>query len=53
MRLQNPSHSRGKSKSAVGCCIAKAYRFTEFVELFAAFYDADQFFGRAAKDRDP
>jgi hypothetical protein len=52
MRCQSGSLSATKSKLAAGCCIAEAYRFTEFVELFAAFYGADRFSGHAAKDRD-
>ena len=33
MRCQSGSLSATKSKSPAGCCIAEAYRFTEFVEF--------------------
>src|SRR4029077_1814589 len=52
MRCQRGSLSAAKSKSPDGCCIARGYRFTGFVELFAPFYDPDRSFGHAAKDRD-
>jgi hypothetical protein len=51
MRFPSESLSATKSKSPAGYCIAEACRFTEFVELFATFYDAGRFSGHGAKDR--
>jgi hypothetical protein len=42
----------GKPRSPVGYWIAEVFPFVEFVELFAAFCDADRFSGHVAKDHD-